>query len=124
MTGDFKDEEKGLVGKIGRIINSFQEEVYNLSSKNITISDNLDQEVKILTATVDSAGNPTTNISFKNNLKNKIQGCQVIRAIGSVYPNGHPFISYSETSGIVTINNIKGLPANTQFQLVILLIGQ
>lgn len=124
LTDDFDDDDKSIAGKIGGLINTFNEELYSMSSSNITIADNLDQVIKIMKFEVDSTGKPATDISFQNTLKGKIQGCQVIRAIGNSYPTNQPFISYVESGGVVTINHVSGLPADTEFQLVVLLIGQ
>lgn len=123
LTSDFKDDDKEVASKIGGLINTFLEEVYNLTSKNITIGDNLDQVVKIITVSVNAAGVPTTNISFQNPLKNRVQGFQVLRAIGNSYPTSQPFISYSEKNNVIYVEHISGIPANTEFQLVILMIG-
>jgi hypothetical protein len=123
LTSDFADEDKEVAGKIGGILNNFNEEVYSLTNKNITIADNLDQLIKVISVRVNSSGEPTTTLSFKNTLKGKIQGTQVIRVFNGL-PTSQPFITFTETNGVVTINHITGLNPNTDYQLVILVIGQ
>ena len=49
-------------------------------------------------------------------------GCTVIRAF-EAYPVSQPFINFSENQGIATITQVSGLAPNTQYQLVILIIG-
>ena len=124
MTSDFEDDDKAVAGKMASLLNTFLEEMYSLSNKNVTIGDNLDQSVKTISLQVNSSGIPTTSISFQNPLKGKIQGCQVIRVFGNSYPTAQPFVSFTERNGVIEVNHVSGLPANTNFQLVILLIGQ
>lgn len=124
LTTDFDEDDKTVAGKLGSLLNTFLEEVYTLTSKNITISDNLDQSVKLVTLSVNGSGVPNTPISFQNPLKGRLQGSQVIRAIGGSNVNSQPFLSYTESSGVVTVSRVSGLPADTEFQLVILLIGE
>ena len=123
LTNDFSKDDQEVASKMGGLLNTFNEEIHRAISKNLTIADNLDQEIKIFTAIVDANGVPTTSISFRSNLRSNLSGMQVIRALGNNYPNSQPFISYTQSSGIITVDHIAGLPANTQFQLVVLLIG-
>jgi len=124
MTTDFSDDDKALAGKIGGLVNTFNEEIYSALSKKLTIEDNLDQTIKLFNVTLDTNGIPKTKLSFKNTLLGKIQGMQVIRVIGNSYPNSQPFVTFTESGGTINIEHIAGLPSGTEFQLVILLIGQ
>jgi len=122
LKDDFSQDDKEMAGILGGVINNFQEEVYNLSAKNITISDNLNQEIKTLKVTTVS-GIPDSKISFKNNLKGKVQGTNIIRTFGNSSVTSAPFIEFSEVSGIITINKVVGLVDSVEYQLVILIIG-
>lgn len=119
---DFKDSEKELVEKIGVCYNSFVENVYNALNKNITITDNLSQEIKIINnVKVDINGNPIFSISFKHNLSSRSLGIQVIRTLGNTLTTSQPFINYIEENKIIKVNNIKGLVDNAIYTLVIII---
>lgn len=120
---DFPQEDQNAAHQLGGILNNYNEELYSLVSQNITISDNLNQEIKSITVNVNILGNPNNPIKFKNNLKGKIQGMNVIRTFGEQYVIYHPFIDFSESGGIVTINNIKGLVPDMDYTFVIHIIG-
>lgn len=122
LTSDFAEDDQRVAGQLAGILNTFLEEVYSAVSGKLTIGDNLNQEIKILKLTVVS-GIPTTNVSFRNPLRSKINGITVKRAIGTAYPNSAPFISFTEADGVVRIDHVTGLPDNTEYQLITLLTG-
>ena len=107
---------------VGNSVNTFMEEAYIAIMGNLGVTSNLNMEFKTIKLTVDANGIPTSTVSFKSNLKSKIMGCTVIRAF-EAYPTSQPFINFSENQGVATITQVSGLTPNTQYQLVILLIG-
>jgi len=123
LSEDFSSDDKAVAGTLGGILNTYLEELYTLSSKNITIEDNLNQELKTLKIQVDASGFPKTKTSFQNNLKGKITGMMVIRSFGDVSVTAAPFIEFSESTRIITINKVIGLVADTDYQLVIQIIA-
>jgi len=123
LNEDFAEDDKAVAGQLGGILNTFNEELYLLSSKNMSITDNFNQEIKSITLTVGATGVPSTDISFKNNLKGKVQGMQIIRTFSNVSVTAAPFIEFSESSGIITIGKVIGLVQDEEYQLVILIIG-
>ena len=123
MVEDYQDDDQAMAGTLGGTLNTFNEEVYLLTSGNVTISDNLNQELKTITVTVDSDGKPKTTVDFKNNLSGKLQGISVIRNFGVESVTSAPFIEFSETSSVISISKIIGLVADKEYQLVMHLIG-
>lgn len=124
---DYKKEEQDLVDKLAGSVNDGFDGLYGMINKNISLEDNLYCIVKTVNVTVDTNGNPKQSIGFKNTLASKIRGLQVINSQNltnsGVYVTGAPFISFSETSGNIIINNIKGLPANNNFELTVIAWG-
>jgi hypothetical protein len=88
-------------------------------NKNLTVTDNLNMMYKDITVIVDSTGKPTTLLTYKSTLNGTTQGITVIRAINltnsGIYPMSFPFLTWSDNSGTVTINNITGLQANQKY---------
>lgn len=123
---DYPQEDQALVSKLGLTLNQSLESIYNMSANNVTLGDNVNCTVKTITAIVDSTGKPTGSgtSSFLINTTQQISGITVIKVVNStsttVYPTGQPFISYSQNSSTITINNIAGLPANNTFQLTLI----
>lgn len=122
---DFAPEDRPIIERIGATINNYLDELNIAMSKNINITDNLNQELKILNnvSIINANGDLANPLKIKHGLKTRVNGIIVIRAIGSVFADSQPFMSFSEQDNIITVENIKGLPANQQFQLVILIIG-
>ena len=123
---DFKEEDRETISKLGDILNSFMEEVYNSYQKNINFN-NLNQELVKVKVKVTSAGIPTITTKFSSNLK-RIEGISVINAKNrtstSVYPTGGILITYEQNSaGLYTIKHVTGIPVSNEFDLVLLLIG-
>ena len=121
---DFAEDDKAIAKQIGFVMNSFMEEIVNTLSKRISINDNLNQSVKsIPKVNVDVNGNLNTPKSFKSGISGKTQGLQVIRSFGGSYVTGEPFIDFRDNNGIIKINNIKGLTADIDYTLYVLVIG-
>jgi hypothetical protein len=119
---DFPKEDRQIAEKLGGSLNLFMDEVYRVLSKNLNTYDNLNRELRTIKATVDINGIPKNTLQFQNVLKTKISGMIVIRAFNALV-NAQPFITYSENSGIVSINQIVGLKPDTEYQLLIEIIG-
>jgi hypothetical protein len=121
---DFTDDEQVMVEKIAFSVNTFMEEVFTALSQRINITDNLNQaQVTITNVKVDANGDLINSKSFKSNISGNVKGLHVIRTFGTDYVNSSPFIDFTENAGIIKINNIKGLVADTIYKLVILVIG-
>lgn len=103
------------------------ESLYNALNKNLSIKDNIKCTVKDLTLTVDATGKPTSPTQFALDISGQIIGTQVIYAINTqnpaIYPTGGIFISFTQTSSGVLINNITGLPANQPFTIRVVAYG-
>ena len=122
---DFQEKDRDLAGKLAGNINIAFEEIIGALTKNITVGDNLNLNQRTFTVTVDSSGNPVTITKVASNLSSSTAGISVIRAqnqtTSTVTPTGQPFISFTDNSGIITINNITGLQASNQYVLTVIL---
>lgn len=116
------DETKQAVDVVGSSFNVFADETYTAIMGNIGVTSNLNMEFKTLTLIVDSNGIPTETVRYQSSLNGKTIGISVIRALLAV-PTNHPFVTYVDNSGLVTISHVSGLTAGTKYQLVILAIG-
>jgi len=117
---DFQEDYAQLVEQLGGILNQFMQQVVDLSDNEVDF-DNLDQNLIQFDITVDAAGN-TIGTSQINVGKDAPNGMSVIYTQNltnsQVYPTSQPFISYvRQGNGLVTVNNIAGLPANNKFKL-------
>lgn len=121
---DYPQDQQNLVEKLSLTINNGFETLYNAMANNVSIGDNIACTVKTITTAVNSTGTPTSTLSFQISTTGQIKGISVIRADNqtksTVYPNSHPFISFSQNDKVVTINNITGLPVNNTFNLTII----
>jgi hypothetical protein len=122
---DFDPKNASLIDKIGIIFNNFAEELYDAFQGNINF-DNLNQAIAQITTKVVS-GVPSVDLKFKSLINGSIQGIACIKAENltntSTYPTSQPFLSYTEDSGIVTVQNISGLQDNNNYRLTLIIIG-
>jgi len=127
---DFSEEDQELIKTLASSYNGDMENIYLALSKRISLLDNIQCTVKIISTSVDSNGIPLDSTSFKiskqggTQVATKIIGCPVFAAVNltnnQVYPTAAPFISFSQNEDIITINHIAGLPANNVFQITLI----
>jgi len=122
---DFSKEDQDLVQKIAFSYNPLMEQLTSAFNKGIDF-ENLSQQFSIIRVRVDGSGNPVIPLEMKYELKTKLRGIQVISAqnlTDNAFPTGQPFISYSLSGTIITVNNVTGLPSNKDFSLSVILYG-
>lgn len=125
---DFAADEQNLISKLGFLVNSAFENIFTAFNKNITITDNLNQELAELTVSVDNTGVPIKGSVLKYSLKTSCKGIICILASNqtntNIYPDNMPFISFQQnTSNLINIKHISGLQANQTYTLRLILIG-
>lgn len=123
QTQDYQDDHKETIEKLSFSINSFAEDVLRALNGNLN-TDNLLEKSKTFDVELTSTGEPKSLLQFKNPSNvYKIEGIRVIKADNmsntNIYPTNSPFISFSESAGIITINNITGLSVNYKWRLKI-----
>lgn len=120
---DYAPEFQDLIRQLSVSINYGFEPLYELLNGKVTLTDNTSSLISTVTVQVDATGKPTTKTTIKKDNSDKFQGFQVIRAVNltnsNVFPTATPFLTYTETTTQITIDNISGLPANNLFQLTV-----
>jgi hypothetical protein len=126
---DFKDTEQEMVQKLAKALNPFLEQISLAMSNNIDF-DNLNQAVVNYSVEVKSGGVPKSNTSLSHGLKGKPKGIICVSARNtsgsSAVPTGTPFINFSFNGSdysTLKIDSISGLPADTKFDLTLIIIG-
>lgn len=127
MKGDFPKQMQDVVSQLALIINSAFDSIFNALNKNLTLADNMYATINSVTVMVDSIGTPTTPTIFSIVTKGPIAGISVLSATNStnnaIYPTGQPFISFTQSGSIITINNITGLVAGNTYILKLVAWG-
>lgn len=122
---DFKPEERDLVDKFAFIINDAFDSFYQTFTKGIDY-ENLNRQVVVLTVTMDKLGKVSQSPTVKITANGRIRGVNVLNAVNvnniNIYPTGAPFVSWSVNANLLTILNITGLQASSQYQLTLELI--
>lgn len=118
---DFKAEEKELITKISESYNQFNEDVYRQLNGNIDF-DNLNRQLAMnVIVRTNSAGQVVNNPQIRIKTKTTPKGLSVVFAENQVnsniYPVSHPFISYTIKNNLITILNVSGLQANSEYKL-------
>lgn len=123
---DYDPEYQDLIRQLSVSINYGFEPLYELLNGKLTFADNTSSMISTISVTVDEKGKPKAKASIRKTSPDKFQGITVIRAVNlsntGIYPNNTPFISYTETTDSITIDNVTGLPPDNIFQLTLFCI--
>lgn len=123
---DFKAEDRETVAKLAVILNQFMDSVVELSRKNIGF-ENLSRSLVTLDITVDANGKPQGVSKINTNLRTyKGKNIIDVQSFKAGSPNviSTPYIDLTpEGNGIVKINKIYGIAANTKVRITIEFIG-
>lgn len=121
---DFPQQYKQVVGKIANVINPAIENIALALNNNLTFAQNMTATVATIPVTVDSNGLPINPITFSSKLPSPTQHIFVTRALSTTntttYVTGAPFVDWIDNSGTITINHVTGLPANSTFNLTMI----
>lgn len=124
-TEDFPSDLQESIGKIGKIYNQFTDSVYRVLNGNIDF-DNLDRQLVQVDITTDSKGALVNAPQIKLTTKTRVNGINCVSAINlvnpSIYPSGAPFISFSTNGQVLSILNITGIQASSQYRLTLELL--
>jgi len=126
---DFSKEMHDTIDRIGYSVNNFCQQLITFSNKNITIADNLFQEIKQITLTTSQTDALLLNqvTQFKNGLTSSIKGISVIRVENltntTVYPSSSCQINFTESANVVTIRSVTGLEKATKYQITLITYG-
>lgn len=123
---DFSKEDRETISKLAIILNSFMDEVVQLSRKNISF-DNLNRTLVTLDIKVDANGKPQGVSKINTNLSTyrgkNIIDVQTLQS-GTANVISTPYLDCTpEGNGIVRINRFYGLPVNTKVRVTIEFIG-
>lgn len=120
---DFSSHNREDIGRLARSLNPFFDEIEKALRKGLTVDENLPFEYNSFDISVDANGNPKTSVSIPTSLST-IKGIMVISASATGnYPTATPFISYSISGSVIKITNVKGLPANINFNLTVMVLS-
>lgn len=118
---EFDPEMQDTISKLSFSLNPLLEQITEAFNKNITF-DNLNQDIISFVVEVDATGKPKASTQFKYNLKNAPR-CIIVGSAESNELTAAPFITYSVSNQVVTVNKIFGLPADKKIRITVILIG-
>lgn len=126
---DYQTEYQKLVDQLASSLNIAIDSLNGAVNKNISLTDNIAGTLKDINVTVDANGLPTSATQFSLTVANqKIIGTQVIyaqnTANSAIYPTGGIFISFTQTTTGILINNITGLPSGQPFLIRVMAYAQ
>jgi hypothetical protein len=141
---DYSPENQDDFETLGITVNDSFESVYDCLTNQVTFTENINCTLVTFNVTLNARFVPTTPLVIKlNNFQKTINGIIPVNAVANnrtTLPDGGLFIAYtinnntSSSSNItnsgnnasnpltITINGIKGLPANTPFAVTALII--
>jgi hypothetical protein len=120
-TEDFDSEMLETIEKIAFVYNQNADDVY----RNLTFAD---RTIVSYNVTLDATSKIVNPSQIKVTLGDKIKGLNVINAVNvnspTTYPLSQPFLSWAiGTNGLLTITNVTGLQASSQYVLTIEIIS-
>lgn len=128
LKNDYPDEYKGLVDQLSVSINNGFDTLYNAINGKLNFYDNIASTIAEFKVSVNSSGNPLQKTQFKlSNNQTNVEGILVLKVTGSsdtsLLPNSGINISYTAASGVITIDNIKGLQDNKSYLIKVLVLS-
>lgn len=125
---DFASEEQSLISKLGFLLNSAFDSIFLAFDKNITIADNLNQDLVDIDVSVDANGYPRQPVEIRTKLRNNCKGAMVVRVDNLTNPGVYvplaPFVHFEQAQTTsVRITNIRGLTADNKYRVKLLLLG-
>lgn len=114
-------EQQGWIGSLLAPINQAIQEMFAGLNNNITITDNLYQEIKSLTFTTDTTTYP---IKFKTKFNKLPIGLHVIYCLDSLGATASavPWVTWTYSDQLLTITNITNLTTAKTYTIRILVI--
>lgn len=123
---DYPEESRATISALAPILNSFMEQVVNIMDGNIDY-ENLRRDLVTVDVTTVN-GVPTELTRVKINITGRQVGTDCIRAQNlsntGDYPEAQPFISFTTTGNLMTINHVSGLQDNVKYRLTIEVVGE
>jgi hypothetical protein len=123
---DYPSQFQGLITTLAQNLNNQIQLLYNSLNNSLTFTNNMESTIKTFSVTVDATGAPISNTAIAKDVTDTILGLIIVKAVNSTssttYPMGGVFISYTETSTSIIVNNVTGLQANQAYNLTIVTI--
>lgn len=126
---DFAEDERSLVSKLGFVVNSFMDDVYNALNSNLDFN-NLNRQLVTLDVRMGPGLTPAVLNSpqIKHTLRGRPIGISCIKAQNLVsplvFPLSTPFVSFTFNENIITLLAIAGLQADSEYRLTLEIIGE
>jgi hypothetical protein len=121
---DFDDEYNDLVSGLASILNSFMQEVVELSEGRVDF-ENRPEVLRTFEIAVNPSGVPIQAPFKVATGKNRINGAQVIRAINlsnsNGFPTSQPFLNFNPLGGdIIQVLNLSGLRPGDKYLISVI----
>ena len=128
MTNDYADDYKPLVDQLSVSINNGFDTLFAALNGKLNFYDNISSTIAEFKVSVDSSGYPLQKTQFKlSSTQNSVEGVLVLKISGyndnTLLPVSGLAITYTSASGLLNVENIKGLEANKIYLIKLLVIG-
>lgn len=125
---DYEEKDQPLIERLSYTVNIGFETLYQALSNRLTFGDNFNGIIRTLKVSTDSNAALKGNNSISTSgITTQVNGTIVLNLNNltnpNVYPTVAPFISFTQGSGNISINNITGLVASTNYSLTVLVLG-
>jgi hypothetical protein len=123
---EYASEYRELVTRLGFIINSFTDDIYNLLQKKVDYN-NLNRDIFTLSIQTglgsEILGSPSLTTSFLNSISGAVILSMKNETNSGIYPTSAPFISWNNTGNTFRILSITGLLPSTRYSITLEIIG-
>jgi hypothetical protein len=121
---DYSTNNQADISKLARSLNPLMDDLERLFRKNLTVSDNLPFQYVTFSCSVDANGTPTAKTKITSSLTTTIKGCIVVNASNSTTsPTSAVYVYLSFSGSEIEVKKVFGLPAETTFDITILLVS-
>jgi hypothetical protein len=121
---DYPQQYQDLIKQLAVSLNYGMDTLYQTLNNGLTFADNIKSTINTFQVKVDSTGKPTTTVTITKSNTSNIIGLIVVKAVNLTNSNSYvtnaPFVSYTETTNTLVINNITGLIAGNSYNITVL----
>jgi hypothetical protein len=121
---DYPQQYQDLIKQLAVSLNYGMDTLYQTLNNGLTFADNIKSTINTFRVKVDSTGKPTTTVTITKSNTINIIGLIVVKAVNLTNSNSYvinaPFVSYTETTNTLVINNITGLIAGNSYNITVL----
>lgn len=121
---DYSKANQEDIAKLARSLNPLMDDLERILRGGLSVHDNLPFQYLTFTTEVDADSVPKSAVKLTTSLTSNVKGVIIINATSpNSTPTSAPWISYEVRNQSIEIQKVLGIPANTKFEITVLVVS-